>query len=269
MKIHHLDCGTLHPRAALHLGIPPLACHCLLIETEYQGLVLVDTGFGIEDCKHPFRRLGLPLPAVCGGPDLAQTAFRQIEALGLSPADVEHIIPTHLDLDHAGGLADFPNAQVHIHEPEFGAALHPRSRRDDLRYRQAHFAHGPRWVHYQFQKDRWFDLPCIGGLAGLPEQIRLISLPGHTAGHCGVAIETDSGWLLHAGDSYIHHRQRHPGRSRAPVRLRMFQWLIADDRAKMSRSQQQIKALPEEVRVFCTHDRVEFESFRESEPVAG
>jgi glyoxylase-like metal-dependent hydrolase (beta-lactamase superfamily II) len=38
-----------------------------------------------------------------------ETAVRQIERLG-SPADVRHILPTHLDFDHAGGLEDLPGA---------------------------------------------------------------------------------------------------------------------------------------------------------------
>ena len=44
-------------------------------------------------------------------------------ALGLDPRDVRHIVVTHLDLDHAGGLADFPDAKVHLHAREHAAAM--------------------------------------------------------------------------------------------------------------------------------------------------
>ncbi len=37
-----------------------------------------------------------------------------MKRLGYSINDVRHIILTHLDLDHAGGLHDFPNAAVHV-----------------------------------------------------------------------------------------------------------------------------------------------------------
>ena len=55
-----------------------------------------------------------------------ETAVRQIEALGFSPSDVRHIVITHLDFDHAGGLEDFPNATVHLMDAEFSAATGPR-----------------------------------------------------------------------------------------------------------------------------------------------
>ena len=44
MKVHHLNCGTMHPPRSPHC-----VCHVLLLETD-NGLVLVDSGFGIDDC---------------------------------------------------------------------------------------------------------------------------------------------------------------------------------------------------------------------------
>ena len=41
MKVHHLNCGTMHP-----YGVPTIVCHVLLVETD-NGLVLVDTGYGV------------------------------------------------------------------------------------------------------------------------------------------------------------------------------------------------------------------------------
>ncbi|MFE6931116.1 MBL fold metallo-hydrolase [Streptomyces sp. NPDC057699] len=50
-----------------------------------------------------------------------QTAARQVEKLGFSRDDVRHIVLTHFDADRIGGLADFPDAQVHLtvnaHDP--------------------------------------------------------------------------------------------------------------------------------------------------------
>ncbi|WP_223281445.1 MBL fold metallo-hydrolase [Streptomyces antnestii] len=42
--------------------------------------------------------------------DTGETAVRQVAALGYDIEDVRHIVLTHLDLDHAGGLRDFPPA---------------------------------------------------------------------------------------------------------------------------------------------------------------
>ena len=84
-----------------------LGCHCLLIEGA-EGLVLVDTGFGVADTESP-RQLGRPFLAMTRPQARAsETALAQVRALGFDPHDVRHIITTHLDLDHAGGLPDFP-----------------------------------------------------------------------------------------------------------------------------------------------------------------
>lgn len=46
VKVHHLNCGTMNA-----FGIA-LLCHVLLVETD-DGLVLVDTGFGIRTALTP------------------------------------------------------------------------------------------------------------------------------------------------------------------------------------------------------------------------
>ena len=57
--IHHLNCGTMCPRGARllageggWLASATTVCHCLLVEGA-EGLVLVDTGFGIADTRNP------------------------------------------------------------------------------------------------------------------------------------------------------------------------------------------------------------------------
>ena len=121
-----------------------MVCHCLLIEAG-DSLVLVDTGFGAEDAAHPYRRLGVPFTAAFRPQRRAgETAVARIRALGLDPADVRHIACTHLDLDHAGGLPDFPDAEVHVFAPGAAAGRAP-SLRDRPRYPACHLAHGPSW----------------------------------------------------------------------------------------------------------------------------
>src|SRR5512144_2579730 len=165
-----------------------VVAHCLLIEAN-DGLVLVDTGFGLGDCSDP-RRLGRPFRALVAPTcDAAETAVRQIEALGHDPADVRHIVATHLDVDHAGGIGDFPDAQIHVFDAELAAARSP-SLMERSRYIKAQWGENPHWVEYGPGGDAWFGFESIRLLPGLDAEIALIPLPGHSAGHCGVAINT-------------------------------------------------------------------------------
>lgn len=103
-------------RSALQRGW--LCCHCLLLETD-RGLVLVDTGYDLPDVRDPRSRLsGFFLRLM--DPDFREemTAVRQVDRRGCSANDVRHIVLTHLDFDHAGGLDDLPEARVHMMRTE-------------------------------------------------------------------------------------------------------------------------------------------------------
>lgn len=116
MRVHHLNCGTCCPAGGRlfdgHTNAPTarLVCHCRLIETD-AGLVLVDTGYRARDVAHPRERLAKFFIAP-NRPRLApeETAVAQVRRLGFDPADVRHIVVSHLDFDHAGGIEDFPRA---------------------------------------------------------------------------------------------------------------------------------------------------------------
>jgi glyoxylase-like metal-dependent hydrolase (beta-lactamase superfamily II) len=170
---------------------------CLLVETD-KGPVLVDTGLGLHDYDHPtpvvrFFRLDF---GSHNDPD--STAARQIVRLGYQPEAIRHVIMTHLHFDHAGGLPDFPHAQVHVHRRELEAVQHPRGW-IELAYDQADFAHGPAWVLYDRPNAEWLGFEAIR-LPFSPDMY-LIPLFGHTRGHCGVAIQDDGGWLFHCADA--------------------------------------------------------------------
>lgn len=78
----HLTCplgGRLmdgHTGSLLQRGL--LTCHCLLVET-HEGLVLVDTGFGLRDVANPRSRISRFFLTLVS-PDLQEemTAIRQM-----------------------------------------------------------------------------------------------------------------------------------------------------------------------------------------------
>ncbi|MEW9554158.1 MBL fold metallo-hydrolase [Nonomuraea sp. NPDC050783] len=204
MRIHHLNLASMRPVDALDGGpAVPAVCHALLVETPADGLVLVESGLGTGDVARPGELLDrewIDLTAPALSP--AEPAVRQLAALGHDPADVRHVVLTHLDVDHSGGLPDFPHARVHVMAAELEAALAEAPSR---RYRPGHWAHGPDWVLYDGDGTRWLGVDGVRPLAGLPEDFLLVPLPGHTPGHAGVAVHDGRRWLLHAGDAYFYH----------------------------------------------------------------
>ncbi|MCY1079220.1 MBL fold metallo-hydrolase [Archangium lansingense] len=273
MRIHHLNCMTMCPRGGRFLdgqrrprGVPAtLVCHCLLLETD-QGLVLVDTGFGLEDVRDPKSRLNPFLVQACR-PQLNEqvTAVRQLARLGYEPEDVRHIVLTHLDFDHAGGLDDFPKARVHVMAAEVDAARAQATWLDRRRYRPKQWSTQPHWATYPMPRggESWFGFECVRELKGLPPDILLVPLVGHTLGHAGVAVRSPDGWLLHAGDAYFYHEEMNPHRPRCTPGLRAYQaWMQKDGRPR-KRNQERLRELVrlhgQQVRVFCAHDALEFE----------
>jgi glyoxylase-like metal-dependent hydrolase (beta-lactamase superfamily II) len=237
------------------LSTARLVCHCLLIEGA-EGLVLVDTGFGLEDMRNP-RQLGLLFKTVVRPrPNAAEAAISQIRELGLDPGDVRHIVTTHLDLDHAGGLPDFPDAEVHLLGRELDAAMKP-SWRDRPRYVSAHWAHGPRWVQHESGGDRWLGFDSVRILPGSDAEILLIPLIGHTHGHTGVAVRRGEGWLLHCGDAYFHHGEVSTP-PHCPPGIGAFAAFDQVDGAARRGNVERLRELAErhsdEVELICSHD---------------
>lgn len=239
--------------------------HCLLLEYG-AGLALVDTGYGLQDVMHPHQRLPWMWSAVLNVKlREADTALRQIEALGFTARDVRHIVLTHLDFDHAGGIEDFPEARVHLLASERDAARHPRGLVGSQRYRPAMWDAVADWREYPSEGDDWFGFEAVRQLDGLPPEILLIPLKGHTEGHAGVAIRTASGWMLHAGDAYLHHSQMVSPTS-APPGLLAYQHVMDVDRPWRRRNQERLRDLkaarPDDLQMFCSHDQSELSALQ-------
>ena len=195
MAIRFLNCFTCNARLPAHWRSGAL---CLLVETD-QGLVLVDTGPGQEDYVHRPGILRAFQLITIVPMDPEQAAVRQVVALGYKAGDVRHIVLTHMHFDHCGGLADFPQATVHVHRREYEAFTGPRRRWTDLAYVRRHIAHQPKLALYDDAGESWFDMAAIR-LPFTPS-MWLVPLFGHTRGHCGIAVETERGWLFHVGDA--------------------------------------------------------------------
>lgn len=264
MKVHHLNCGSHCPvGGALFDGkstglLAKIGTQVLLLETD-AGLVLVDTGYGLQDVIGRPRRLPITWPVLVLNTRLREedTALRQIERLGFRHRDVRHIVLTHLDFDHASGIEDFPLARVHVLAAERDAAEHRRrSFVDRQRYRPALWDGVRDWRTYMDGGEPWFGFEAVRDLDGLPPEILMIPLRGHTIGHAGVAIETPTGWLLHAGDAYLHHDQLRRDRPGMPPGLAAYERIMTSDLGAARKNLSRLRDLASGglAQVICSHD---------------
>lgn len=271
MRIHHLNAistcplgGKLMDGRTTDSIRGRLTCHCLLVETTH-GLVLIDTGLGLRDVADPRGRLSKFFLALVR-PDLRaeMTAVRQVAALGFDPHDVRHIVLSHLDFDHAGGLDDFPWARVHLLADEQSAAESQKTMIDRMRYRPAQWSTHASWhVYPASQGEPWFGFDCVRGLFGVSDEILMVPLVGHTFGHAGVAVRGERDWLLLAGDAYFYHAEMDVDRPRCTPGLRLYQTMMEKDRRKRLWNQGRLRTLKrehgDEVTIVSSHDVLEFE----------
>jgi glyoxylase-like metal-dependent hydrolase (beta-lactamase superfamily II) len=240
----------------------PMVCHVLLIETD-DGLVLVDSGYGTRDCDDP-RRIGPTRRMVRPILSHDETVAHQLDRLGFARDDVRHIIITHLDMDHAGGMSDFPAARVHVTAAEALGAIRAPSRQEKIRYRSAQWAHKPNIVEHDPRGEKWRGFAAAKQLDEISPGIALVSLPGHTRGHACVAVDAGHRWVLHAGDAFYHHGTL--DRTPVPRALAAMESLFAFDRKRVLDNHARLVELYQsqdpDLLIVCAHDPTLLEQAR-------
>lgn len=266
-NVHHLHCGSFCPVCAPLFGqqgwTAHLICHCLLVETDH-GLVLIDTGIGLQDYLHTKKRVGTLL-SLLGQiePNLQLTAIRQIEKLGFHPNDVRHIFVTHLDFDHAGGISDFPQATVHVLSSEY-QATQSFSFKSKLRYKSVQFKDHRHWNFVDPRRGAsWFNLQQVQALNLFQDEILMIPLEGHSKGHCGIAIKRSSGWMLFCGDAYFSHLELNPNNKLHALDL-MERILAENNQQRVSNLKrlQHIAQYEPQIELISAHDPFEFARYQ-------
>jgi glyoxylase-like metal-dependent hydrolase (beta-lactamase superfamily II) len=270
MRIHHLNCVSACPLGGFLMDGASnslrgrLTSHCLLIETA-NALVLVDTGYGLRDVADPRSRLAKTFLTLVK-PELRAelTAYRQVQALGYDPRDVRHVVISHLDFDHAGGLDDFPEATVHMLADEERAARQRRTILDRMRYRPEQWGTRANWrCHATSAGEDWHGFSCVRDLPGLSAELLMVPLIGHTLGHAGVAIRRERDWLFYAADAYFYHAEMDLEEPRCTPGLALYQTMMEKNRACRLFNQGRLRALKRELAgeltIFCAHDVREFE----------
>ncbi len=160
------------------------------------GLVLIDTGWSRRTCAFPDDDPGLAQRLILGLSVKPEDALAsQLISLGYAPADVRHVIATHLHSDHIGGAVDFDRARFHVSARECDAAASGLRGGysvglDSFANIERHSLDGPPALGFPFSKDLFGDGTVL-----------LLDGRGHTAGSTVVAVKMQEGWMLHAGDA--------------------------------------------------------------------
>jgi glyoxylase-like metal-dependent hydrolase (beta-lactamase superfamily II) len=173
------------PGSELH-GPWRLHVHCYLVRAG-AATVLVDAGTGPAwaPATRWFDRPG--------------RLISELEASGVTPGSITHVVLTHLHLDHVGwvvhGSAEHP-------EPTFPNASHlvQRVELDPRRLGGLHASHVRPLLEAGL-------LDAVDGPAEPVPGIRLVPTPGHTAGHQSVYVDSGDEQLIISGDVFVHPLQ--------------------------------------------------------------
>ncbi len=171
-------------------GMVTIICPTFLIE-HGRGLVLIDTGLSPAAAADPHLPYGELADQIEISLTAEQCVDRQLAALGYRPGDVDHVLLSHLHLDHTGGIHLFPRARLHAMSGELENALRPEASGKLYRRADLEPALGFGWDHVGGD-----ELDLFGD-----RSIRMLRLPGHTPGNSSIAVRLPGRTILLACDT--------------------------------------------------------------------
>jgi glyoxylase-like metal-dependent hydrolase (beta-lactamase superfamily II) len=134
---------------------------------------------------------------------------QELDAMGLSREDIDFVILTHFDFDHAGGLSmrdrggklslTFPNAKYIIQRKEWEDVLSPNKRSINTFWP----------INYEVVKDSG-NLELIDGDADVASGVTVKHTGGHNRGHQIVRLESKGQVALHLADLLPTHVHFNP-----------------------------------------------------------
>ena len=161
-------------------------------------VILVDTGYDAAEAQQRGR-------------PILRDPRSAIRPLGLDPATIDTVIVTHLHYDHAGGLALFPDATLHLQASEMAYATGPCMCHDVLRmpFTGEHVCEAVRRLHGG-------RLVFHDGDGEVAEGVTVHRIGGHSRGLQAVRVRTAAGWLCLASDA-AHYYENWVSRKLFPI----------------------------------------------------
>lgn len=147
--------------------------------TGLEAPILVDTGV---------RDVGLFRSSEKGFSTPEQDLMAVLKEEGVAAGDIKTIIQTHLDIDHTGKAALFPNARFIV-------------QRKEIAYQAAYgckAGHSPDLPWFVSNLDR---VDFIDGDVELFPGIKCVLAAAHTLGHQHIEVQTEAGKVILVGDT--------------------------------------------------------------------
>ena len=202
--------GRLATLRVLGVGVPksdmvtvPVVAFC--IEHPGAGTVLIDTGLHPSVPVDPRQNLGRMGALVFRDIEMRaeQAVPAQLRALGVDPPRT--VVMTHLHLDHASAISEFPEATFVVSSREWEAAT-TQGPRHGYNTRQFDHAFDFRLLDFDGpDADSYSSFGRAYDLFG-DGSVRLVSTPGHTLGHLSVVLRLKGREVLVAGDAIFLER---------------------------------------------------------------
>ena len=184
---------------------PPLPAY--LVEHPGAGPVLIDTGLHSSVAVKPSENFGRV--TVMAFRDIQMEARQalpaQLRNRGLEPSAVKAVVMTHLHVDHASGIAEFPDATFVVSKAEWEAAT---SQGQTHGYVTRQFDHAFDYRLLDFEGPDAFSFAGFARSFDLfgDGSVRTVYTPGHSLGHMSVVLRTARGEVLVAGDAMYLQR---------------------------------------------------------------
>jgi glyoxylase-like metal-dependent hydrolase (beta-lactamase superfamily II) len=177
-----------------------------LVEHPGAGRILVDTGLHPSVAHDPAENLGrLNHALLTFRVEQGQAVSAQLRAMGTEPGEIGLVVMTHLHYDHASAVVEFPDATFVVDRREWHAVSNGGTAKG---YRARLVDHAFDWRTLDFDDDAVDSFATFGRAIDLlgDGSIRLLSTPGHTAGHVSVLLRLEGRELLLTADAAYARR---------------------------------------------------------------
>ncbi|WP_425726356.1 MBL fold metallo-hydrolase [Gordonia sp. DT219] len=183
--------------------------------------ILVDPAICADVHRRVLPQLPAPMRALVAPPASVVSVRDSLEDVGLTFADIDFALPTHLHWDHVSGLVDAPDLPMRVTEREWHWAMDGRR--------------APSGVARRALVDRMVDFYELDGppVLGFPRShdmfgdgsVTVLEMSGHTPGsvgfllHLGERAAPQPRWVLLVGDAVWHNVQIRYRRGKGLSRL--------------------------------------------------